>query len=699
MSPVIHSLKGCKTFKSIVFIILMFLGCLAVYSNTIHSPFAFDDHPFIIKDSHIHISALSFKNLANAAFSGKPGQRPLSNISFAINYYLGNDDPVGYHLTNIFIHFFSGLFLFYLIRHTIFLSAPVFAGSNLQAGRRAFFVVTPENIAFLATLIWLVHPLHSESVTYICQRMTSLAAMFYVLSLWLYVKGRLSTGIPDKINHKQIIFFLGCAVSGGLAVLSKPNAATLPVMILLYEWFFFKHLRFDWLKHRFIWIAVVICLVCVFSIMFLGDSPVDRILSAYTRRDFTLSQRMLTEFRVVIYYISLIFYPHYKRLNLDYDYPLSDSFMTPLTTFPAMLSIIGLLGMIVYSAKKEPFLGFGILWFLGTLVIESSVIGLEIIFEHRTYLPSMFLIPALIIWFYKNIRPQWVVSLILCLLILVGAYGTFQRNAVWRDEIRLWEDCAQKSPEKARSHYNLGCVLVKRNLFDKTITQFSKAAQLNPGHSDTHYNLGYAMAQKELYGPAIDQLVKALVLEPDYADAHNNLANALSKRGRSDLALKHYREAVCLAPDHADFHTNLGKELFAQNLIDEAIRHFRQSYQLKPNNVENLNKLGYSLFSRRDFDEAMSFYQKALTLSPNNGETHGKIGDLLAGKKDFKNAINHYVKALEVNGNDAQSHYNLGIAYYRIGRPDRAKKHFTIAAKISPELKVPDFLKLPIRND
>ncbi|MBC2717953.1 MAG: tetratricopeptide repeat protein [Desulfobacteraceae bacterium] len=692
MSIYYHVRKYGNILKQSVLVILMLLACLMIYSNTIHSPFAFDDHPFIIKDSHIHISTLSFKNLAHAAFSGKPRQRPFSNISFAINYYFGNDNPAGYHITNIFIHFFSGLFLFYLIRHTILLSAPVFAGSTLQAGQQDSFVFKPENIAFMATLIWFVHPLHSESVTYICQRMTSLAGMFYVLSLWLYVKGKLSTGIPDKINHKRIIFFGGCVVSGGLAVLSKPNAATLPVMILLYEWFFFKDLRFDWLKRRFIWIAVVICLVCVFSIMFLGNSPVDRILSAYTRRDFTLSQRMLTEFRVVIYYISLIFYPHFKRLNLDYNYPLSDSFITPLTTFPALLSILGLIGMVVYSARKEPFLGFGILWFLVTLVIESSVIGLEIIFEHRTYLPSMFLIPAVVILFYRNIRPQWVVIVALCLLIFFGAYGTFQRNAVWQDEIRLWEDCVQKSPEKSRPHYNLGCVLVKRNLFDKTITHFSKAAQLNPGHSDTHYNLGYAMAQKELYGPAIDQFFKALVLDPDYAEAHNNLANALSKIGRSDSALKHYREAVRLESDNAYFHTNLGKELFAQNLIDEAISHFRRSYQLKPKNLENLNKLGYSLFSRGNVDEAMSFYRKALQLSPNNGETHGKIGDLLVEKKDFKNAIIHYIKALEINSSDAQSHYNLGIAFYKMGRLDQARKHFAIAARISPDLQAPNLM-------
>ena len=166
-------------------------------------------------------------------------------------------------------------------------------------------------------MIWLVHPLHVQSVTYIIQRMNSLAAMFYILAMLLYARGRLARG-----KGKQSVFFLSSLGAGMLALGSKENAATLPLFILLYEWFFLQDLSFSWLRKRFLPILGVGVFLFFVAMIFLGQHPFDAILNSYGSRDFNMGQRVLTEFRVVLFYMGLLLFPHPARLNIDHDFSI-----------------------------------------------------------------------------------------------------------------------------------------------------------------------------------------------------------------------------------------------------------------------------------------------------------------------------------------------------------------------------------------
>ena len=166
-----------------------------------------------------------------------------------------------------------------------------------------------------------------------------------------------------------------------LAVGSKENAVTLPFFILLYEWYFFQNLANDWLKRRLSVIIGVLVFSALLSFLFLGPNPLETIMAGCEDRTFTLTERFLTQFRVVIHYISLLVYPHPSRLNLEHDFALSYSLFYPITTLFSIGAIIALLGLAIYLAKKKRLISFCILWFLGNLIIESSIIGLEIIFE------------------------------------------------------------------------------------------------------------------------------------------------------------------------------------------------------------------------------------------------------------------------------------------------------------------------------
>lgn len=688
---VFHSRPKQESVINAVCIFLIAIGCVIIYANSLYVPFIFDDRPFIVNDESVHITSLSGGKLINAACDGSPGQRPLSNISFALNYYFSGLDPFGYHLFNMMMHSLSGIFLFLLLCETL----KIGSSGNLFRHHTEQSVTRKPNpdlkaVILAAVLIWLFHPLHTESVTYICQRMTSMAAMFYILSMLLYVKWRLPMRQPHRYRFRRLFLFFGFVAAGGCALLSKPNAATLPLMILLYEWFFIQDLRFDRLRHRFIWAIAAVFLVSVFALVFLGSSPVDRVLSAYTRRDFTLYQRVLTEFRVVILYLSQIMFPDYRRLNMDYGFPISDGLISPPTTVLAMSAMTAMIIGAAVVSKKNRLAGFSILWFLGNLVIESTVIGLEIIFEHRTYLPSMFLLPVMVILLIKWIRFRKIAYAIICALILISGYWTWQRNQIWQDELVLWQDCVIKSPEKTRPHYNLGCLFLQHKKPEQAVPFFYKALAMEPGFKDLHYNLGCALSETKAYPEAAAQLMKALELDPDHADAHTNLANVLSEMGKPDLALFHYRRAAELKPNNSAYQKNLGVALFSQGMLDEARIYYQKALQLAPDDIGVLSDLGYLQFLKNDIQSAMEHYQRALRLSPDNGEIHGRIGDLLVEKKDFNNAITHYIKALEANPDDGQSHYNLAIAYYRAGRPDMARKHFRMAEKISPFLKFPD---------
>jgi hypothetical protein len=219
--------------------------------------------------------------------------------------------------------------------------------------------------------------------------MASMAGMFYLLTFVLYVKGRLSAGRP------RVFYFAGTALTYLLGVFSKENVAILPLFIALYEFYFFQ--KFDLSpkgKKVLIGLVAGIFLLGAFGFIIWGGRYMQAIKEGYEYRaslyiPFTMGQRVLTQSRVVLYYLTLLAFPHPSRLNLDYDFPISKTIFDPPTTLISILIIAGLIGYSIWTAKKRPVLSFCILWYFGNLVIESSIFPLELVYEHRLYLPAV----------------------------------------------------------------------------------------------------------------------------------------------------------------------------------------------------------------------------------------------------------------------------------------------------------------------
>jgi tetratricopeptide (TPR) repeat protein len=291
----------------------------------------------------------------------------------------------------------------------------------------------------------------------------------------------------------------------------------------------------------------------------------------------------LTQFRVVVFYIGLLLWPKPSRLNLDHDFVLSYSLWNPITTLISAVIIITLVGLAILTAKKEPLLSFGIFWFFGNLIIESSLIGLELVFEHRNYLPSMFLILAMVSLVMRYLKPAWLGAVLFCLIGTLFIVWTFERNKVWKDESFLYRDCAEKSPAKARTHNNLGSILLRRNRLQEAIGEFKQALNLKPDYADAHYNLGNALVKQGHLAEGIRHYLETLRLQPRNVKALNNMAATLVLEKRPDEAIMYLKKALNVNPKDPDLHYNIGILFKRRGDLAEARYHFLRTLEISPN--------------------------------------------------------------------------------------------------------------------
>jgi Flp pilus assembly protein TadD len=642
----------CAKIKSLEFLLLLMLAVCTffVYTRSIKGPFVFDDTINIRDNLNIRLTTLTFDRIIKAGIESPSPHRPVANISFALNYYFNGYDTAGYHLINILMHILTGIILFYLIKITLeLLSAqklkfrfetnilpdtPNGASHNvtdLRISTSPYSFSQGSNellfLSFFTAFIWLVHPIQTQTVSYLVQRSNCMAAMFYILSFLFYVKARLS-----NLKGKKLALFLGCIISGILSLGSKEIAATLPFFIFLYEWYFFQDINFGWLKRNSIYLFCFLGIVTLLLFFYMDGHPIERILSTYNHRDFTLQQRVLTEFRVIIYYISLILFPHPKRLNLLHDFTISHSFIHPITTLISLIAILSLIVTAILTAKKERLLSFCILWFLGNLVIESSIIGLEIVFEHRLYLPSMFFILVFVSFVYRIGNSKWIGGILLCAVVIVFSVWTYQRNIIWSDDMSLWQDCVVKSPHKPRQHYNLGVVLARNGNLGDAIKEYRAAIDIKPDYVEAYYNLGNALARKGDVEGAIYNYHKALRFDPGFFKAYYNIARIMSNQGNTKEAIYNFRKALTINDQTPQTLYNLSwiyatcekreyrNGIKAVNLAEKLCMLTDHQQPLA------LDALAASYAENGNFDKAVETAQKAIALAYTMGPKELAIG-------------------------------------------------------------------------
>ena len=742
-SPVLHAA---------VIVIAAFL----IYSNTFHNFFNFDDLNNIVDNSTI-------KNIDN--FWPPAGTRYIGSLTFAINYRLGGLDPFGYHIVNLAIHMFNALLVYWLVALTLITPYMIRSKRNNQY-----------LIAFLCSMLFVSHPMQTEAVTYLVQRFASLATLFYLMTLVAYIKFRqgsesqnrviksivsdiprgLATGSAGEYNEKNVpcsetprglvagglqsgLWYLAALTSAIFAMYTKEIAFTLPVVMLIYELMFFEGST----RKRILFLIPFVLTMLIIPLTLIGGTAVslteikgiDEVAGKMSdTQDIPRMHYLYTQFRVIVTYIRLLFLPVMQ--NLDYDYPVYTSFFNAEVFMSfVFLLLVPVMGIYLYrklqSSDSEGRdvlrLGFfGLLWFFVTLSVESSIIPIrDVIFEHRVYLPSVGFFMVLtaaskMAWTrFRGGYSRKALVYITVFLVVVLSVATYKRNAVWKDEVSLWEDTLKGSPNKSRPHNNLGTAYANQGHIDEAINEYKTALKIKPDFAGAHYNLGTAYGKRGRIDEAIKEFQEALKNNPDYAEAHNNLGTAYSQQGRLDEASNEYKTALKIKPDYVDAHKNLGNVYEEQGRLDEAINEFKAALKINPYYVDAYNNLGSAYLMQGHYNEAINEYQTALKINPyyidahiNLGTAYAKQGRLDEAKKEFQKvlkikpdyadshnklgtdyaeqgrldeAINEYKTALKIKPGYANTHNNLGTAYAKQGHIDEAINEYKIALKIKPD--------------
>ncbi len=659
-TPPLHLMrKGLLTRPLAVLLLLCVLTTL-IYSNTFSVPFLFDDKPNILENPQI-------KDLNN--FFDLSGSRYMGFLSFALNYHFGGLHVFGYHLVNLLIHITNGFLVYILVlllfQGSALVHSPLSRTLPLEGGGKGGGATLNSQltmapwIALATALLFVVHPIQTQAVTFIVQRFASLAALFYLLAVVCYLKWRLA----DPQAKSRYLWYATAMLSTVLAMKTKENSFTLPFMILVVEAVFFRPLTKIRLRWR--WVALIPFLLTLPVIPLSHPGAIGEGEAGFAQEttEISRSDYLFTQFQVIVTYIRLLFLPIHQ--NLDYDYPIYHSLFAP-GVFLSFLFLCTLFALSLYLLFASPLTpsasrltAFGILWFFLTLSIESSIIPIrDVIFEHRLYLPSVGFFMVLSVgvmmgrkWLQRQgIPPAWgVIGLGAVVLVLSAA--TYQRNMVWKDDLTLWQDVVAKSPNKARG-YN---------------------------------GLAVAYHSKGMIEAAIEAYQSALRLQPDSAIVYNNLGTIHATQGRLEEAIRAYQKALKLKPDYAEVHNNLGNIYTGKGRLEEAIRAFQFALKLKPDYPEVHNNLGYVYATQGRLEEAIRAYQKALKLNPDYATAHKNLGHAYAAQEKLEEAIHELQAALQVNPRDSEAHFNLANVLKQQGQVAEAKAEFERALKINPD--------------
>jgi tetratricopeptide (TPR) repeat protein len=682
--------------------------------------------------------------LATPAGSGLPVDgRPIVNLSLAINYAISGTRAWSYHALNVVIHILAGLALFGIVRRTLdgMAGRP---GDRTNPGADG-----PLLVAAAAALLWVLHPLQTESVTYVVQRAESLMGMFYLLTLYCFIRYA-KTG--EAGGRGWAALSIACCFLGAG---SKEVIASAPLIVWLYDRTFVSGtFRKAWREHKGVLIGLASSWLLL-GYLVIGTNARNHSVGFGT--GIAWPGYALTQFGAVAHYLRLSFWPH--PLIFDYGSALVGH---ASDVAPQLAIVVLLLGATLWALWRRPPLGFCGAWFFAILAPTSSIVPVatQTMAEHRMYL-SLAAVVTLAVLAVYCVAGRRSVPALLAVALGLGLL-TARRNEDYRSELSIWNLTVAQRPDSWRAHTDLGIILaedparlpeamaqfeealrlkpdapeVHLNLatvlaenpahLQEAISHYEEALRLKPDSSEAHFDLAIALAKdpgrlqdaisnyeeslrlnpgsaathnnlaivlERIPGripDVISHFEEALRIDPDNADAHFNLANVLSlDPARVPDAISHYEQALRIKPDYAEAHYDLAV-LLAEDpaRVPDAISHYEQALRFKPDYPEAHNDLAIALARDPGLQkDAISHFEEALRLKPDYAEAHNNLANLLARDPGkLPEAVAHYEQALRINPNYVDAHCNIAAVYARMGRLDDAIAQLEMALKIDPSL-------------
>ncbi len=548
--------------------LLVLLG-VAAYAPSLQGAFLLDDHSSIVNNPQVRRLWPVWETAAGST-------RPLVQYSFAVNYAVGGLDPFGYHGVNLAIHLAAALLLMGLVART--LKSP--------------------GTAFAAAAFWLLHPLQTESVTYIAQRAESLMGLFYFATLYSFARGR----------RRASVFC--CA----LGMLSKPAMATAPLAVLLYDRVFVSGSFRRALRRSPRYYAALACSGLVLVLLLLSPHESARSAGPWGEGVLSPLRYAANQCLVILHYLKLAVWPH----PLCFDYLWSARPLRQLL-LPIAVLVAGALALF-WSARRYPRAGFLAGWFFLTLAATSSFIPVrDLAAEHRMYLPLAALAVAAALAGRRWIPGSRARVGAACILAALLGLGTYRRNQEYRSAETMWRSVLAQRPWNWRAHSNLGMALEDLQRVDEAIEQYREALRLKPDFAVAHNNLGFAL-EREKGNPdeSWSHYLQAIESKADYAAPHLNAGNLLMEKGRPAEAFSYFEKALRLAPDSATVHNDVGAALMRLERLPEAREQFEIAIRLMPDFAAAHNNLGVVYGRLGLLSEAAAQYRLALRLEPDD---------------------------------------------------------------------------------
>jgi len=593
--------------KKTIFLSILLIVTLGfvVYGNSLNGKFIWDDGALIENNQYIkNWSYLpqTFTQDIGAGFRDKEwnSYRPFQMVTYMMDYSVWKLNPIGYHLTNVLLHIFAALSLYWLINITF-----------------------KENwLALLTGMFFVVHPIHTEAVTYISGRADPLALLFMLLCSIFYLKRPPSKGMGT---------YLLMMVSYALALFSRENSLILPVLVLLYHYSFKKKLK---IKEFFslVSIAFVYILLRITILKALLEGDINNT---------TLLQRLPGFFVAITNYIKLLFLP--TNLHMEYGGDLV-RWGNP----QAILGAVLLFALVIFAFRKKEnnrLTFFAFTWFFVALLPVSNLYPINAYMaEHWLYVPSIgfFLIVAKVISSLCRTKDFRIFAVMIAISsITFYSYLTIRQNRHWRDSISFYEHALKSSPSSPRLHSNLGGAYHAIDKNEKAIAAYKKAIEIKPDNAEAYYGLGVVYLATHRNEEAIIVYKKTIEIKNDYAKAYYNLGSAYHAVGKNEEAIAVYKKAIKIKPDYVNAYNNLGNIYRAVNKTDAAIAIYKKILKIDADYANAYYNLGGIYYSMNKSDEAIAAYKKVIEIKGDYAGAYNNLAIIYFHRKQYKLAIQY----------------------------------------------------------
>ena len=690
------ALKESHKFSFLYFLVIpLFLIALTLfcYYPSLHYSFQFDDIANIKK--YFFVRETGFWNffLANSRW-----------ISFwlnTINFRIGRFDPFSYRSFNVAFHIISGILSFSLV-YSLF--------SNLK--KSSFFKENALYLAFAVSALFLLHPVQTQTISYVIQgQLEGLATLFCLALCLVFFRFTQTKYIVLKIAYLILLFMLAVLSCG-----TKEIAVVSPFLLIIIDWFFVAQGSWESFKKRIPFHLAYLTLIFGIYMHYLRPSffsktvtlnniarnNIGNILNENYLQPIMPLHYFISEFKVMLHYIWIFFYPF--NISVEYDWKMVDSFFSPdcLIPFFILLTILYVTFLLFKKNLASP-LVFAIAWFfIGILPRASIIPSSELMSDYKTYLSSMgifIIIAAGIIKLWRMyiqqpqasslIKQPFMTCIIVGFLAMLLGFATYNRNKVWHSSIEFWKNIIQNAPGKARAYNNYGVHMAEEDRYKEALPYFKKAIKMDDFYPDPHNNIALCYSAIGQIDLAIKHLKHSIKINPRSPEQYNNLASLLIQKEDYEAAKEALKIAIHLRPFYGKAYFNLGKIYYRKGDLEKSLEYFKKGCM----EGDFDDEAGFAVFGlvsmkAQKYDEAIFAYQKVLSLNPHNQEALLNLGSALYFKKNYPQAIELYKRYLSSNPNDASAIANLAESYFAIQDYAQALDLFKKIQAFRPDVRL-----------